>query len=52
LRRARDAVATVHRLIELLDNQDIEAALMRVDRRNSFELVTIRIGRVSGVTIR
>ena len=28
---SRDAVATVDRLIELLDNQDIEAALIRVD---------------------
>jgi hypothetical protein len=29
----RDAVATVDRLIELLDNQEIEATLMRVEAR-------------------
>jgi hypothetical protein len=28
-------------LLELLDNRELEAALQRVDRRNSFEMVSI-----------
>jgi hypothetical protein len=36
-----DAGAAVDQLLELLDNGELEAALQRVDRRNSFELVSI-----------
>jgi hypothetical protein len=38
---SHDAGATVDQLLELLDNRELEAALQRVDRRNSFEQVAI-----------
>jgi hypothetical protein len=37
----RDATVTVHRLLGLLNNQDVEAALRRIDLRNTFELVSV-----------
>ena len=37
----RDATVTIRRLMELLDNRDVEAALKRIDLRNTFELVGI-----------
>jgi len=37
----RDATVTVHQLIGLLDNRDVEAALKRIDIRNTFELVSV-----------
>jgi hypothetical protein len=37
----RDATVTVHQLIGLLDNRDVEAALKRIDLRNTFELVSV-----------
>jgi hypothetical protein len=36
-----DSAATVERLLELLDTQDIEDALRRIDLRNTFELVSV-----------
>ncbi|MDI4231471.1 hypothetical protein OZ411_01410 [Bradyrhizobium sp. Arg237L] len=37
----RDATVTVDRLRGLLDNRDVEAALKRIDVRNTFELVSV-----------
>ncbi len=37
----RDATVTIDRLLGLLDNRDVEAALTRIDLRNTFELVSV-----------
>jgi hypothetical protein len=35
----RDAAATINRIMEVLDNDDIDAALNRIDGRDHFRLV-------------
>jgi hypothetical protein len=37
---AHDAIATVERILEILDNREVDAALGRIAERQHFELVT------------
>jgi len=40
-KQPRDDTVTIHRLLGLLDNRDVQAALKRIDLRNTFELVSV-----------
>jgi hypothetical protein len=39
----RDPVATINRLIEVLDNQKLAAAMERIDKRDSLKVAKFRL---------